>query len=91
MASHRNHQAAADLAAWITFNISDKWSGVFTGPDKHWMIGEGDLVIDDSPHTIKYANSMGAQAWTLAWPWNEGSVARKFRNLYDMAAAVRLT
>lgn len=91
IASHRNHRAAADLAAWITFNLSDRWSGVYTGPDKHWLIGKGDLVIDDAPHTIEYANQVGAEPWTLSWPWNENSVARKFRNLQDMAAAVRET
>ena len=91
VASHRNHRAAADLAAWITFNLSDKWSGVYTGPDKHWLIQKGDLVIDDAPHTIAYANSVGAEPWTLIWPWNESSAARKFKNLHDMAAAVRQT
>lgn|SRR3990167_2886714 len=91
VASHRQRNMAADLATWLMINISDKWSGVYTGPDKKFLIEPDDLVIDDSPETINHVLSIGAESWTLKWPWNRDTLATKFGNLAQMAAKLRRT
>ena len=85
IASHRRVGAAADLAAWITIKVTDKFAGIYAGPDKTFLITEGDLVIDDNPKTIEYAIGAGATSWTMMWPWNMATNARKFKNLDVMA------
>ena len=90
VASHRERYFAADLASWLVLKVSDKWSGLYAGPSKNFLISEGDLVIDDSPITIEYALSIGAESWALKWPWNEHTNALKFKNLRSMAKKLRM-
>ena len=73
------------MAAWITIKVTDKFAGIYAGPDKTFLITEGSLVIDDNPKTIEHAIGAGATSWTLMWPWNMATNARKFKNLGVMA------
>ena len=89
VASHRRPQRAADLAAWITLHVSDKWSGMYAGNDKKFLIRERNLVIDDNPQTIAYAVAVGAKSYTLKWKWNENTEADRYSNLKIMAQEIK--
>ena len=85
IASNRNPRSAPDLAIWLRTYLPSVWSGVYAGPDKLFLIKAGDLVIDDSPKTIRYAISRGAKAWTLAYKYNRDTMAEKFQTLLEMS------
>src|SRR3990167_3362396 len=53
VASHRDLKRgrAYDLAIWLVSKVSDKWTSIYAGPSKHFLIKPNDLVIDDSPKT----------------------------------------
>jgi hypothetical protein len=89
IASHRQAGNGIRLARWLDKYLPNIWSGMYSGPDKIFLIDKGDLVIDDSPHTIDEALKIGAEVWTLRWPWNRETKARKFLSLKTMSKAVR--
>lgn len=70
VASHREPQTAGRLAEWLRRYGLEPYSGLYTGRDKHFLIGAGDLVIDDAPQTIEKACSMGARVLTLTYKYN---------------------
>ena len=85
IASNRNPRSAHDLSIWLYSNLPRVWSGVYAGPNKLFMIEAGDLVIDDSPLTIRYAISRGAKVWTLDYLYNKDTMAEKFQTLLEMS------
>lgn len=72
VASARHRDMAPKMALWLQRYHLTPYSGLYTGPDKHNLFGMYDVVIDDAPHTIEYAKSVGAIPVYLDWPWNEG-------------------
>lgn len=87
VASHRDPGDGARLAIWMVSYGLSPFSGVYCGYDKSFLFQPGDLVIDDSPGTIRKAGLAGAIAMTIAYPWNEGSGAIR---LWDGRDIVRL-
>ncbi len=98
VASHRERQTAPRLVRWLELKGLTPYSGIYTGVDKHFLIGTGDLVIDDAPDTIKVAQVKGAQSVSLTYPYNrealkgQGNGAPKpigFHSLEAMATWIR--
>ena len=84
IASHRRNGAAPALARWLEKHELEPYSCIYTGPDKLPFIRAGDLVIDDAPDTIWFANAVGASLTYLAWPWNEGCPGYRQRSLFEV-------
>lgn len=84
VASHRRKDMAPKMAQWLYRHHLVPWSGVYTGNNKHPLFNMYDIVIDDAPHTIEYAKSIGATPVWLDWPWNEGG----YKNLEELTSAV---
>ena len=102
VASHRPPQMAEAIANWLRLNDLGPYSGIYCGRDKHFLIQYEDLVIDDRPDTIRYANRENAQALSLTYRYNwpvlngskegliEGSpIPRGFHTLEDMSAWIQ--
>lgn len=89
VASHRQQDMAPDLARWLANYNIEPYSGVYTGENKHPLITPGSIVIDDAPHTIKYARDIGAHALFLRWPWNRGCDGGS-KNLWALADEMSL-
>lgn len=89
IASNRDNALIYRLAKWLSTNKIGPIDGIYAGRDKHFLIGRGDLVIDDNPNTIKYASSIVAGSLCLKWPWNacvsDLPYVARFDGLYDMA------
>lgn len=88
IASHRQSNSVYWLVEWLNYWVAPVWSGVYAGHNKTFMIGEGDLVIDDNPSTIEYALSQRAISWALLWPWNKDTDGHKFTSLGEMVECV---
>lgn len=71
VASHRRSQTADVMALWLAANDLLPYTGIYCGGEKHFLMGAGDLVIDDRPDTIVYAQSVGAQALSLTYAYNQ--------------------
>ena len=84
IASHRRNGAAPALARWLEKHGLEPYSGIYTGPDKRFLIRAGDLVIDDAPDTIRYAHEVGADVVYLNWPWNSGCPGRGSMSLFGV-------
>ncbi len=84
VASARKITMAPKLAQWLNRHHLTPYAGVYTGPDKHTLFSNGDIVIDDAPHTIEYCKSIGAHPFYLDWPWNKGG----YKNLEEVTYAV---
>jgi beta-phosphoglucomutase-like phosphatase (HAD superfamily) len=84
VASARDKSMAPKMANWLQKYHLTPYSGLYTGPDKHNLFTEGDIVIDDAPHTIEFAKAIGAIPVYLDWPWNEGG----HKNLEELTIAV---
>lgn len=70
IASHRIKQTAHTLQKWLNKYELQPYSGVYCGSSKHFLIGVNDLVIDDSPATIEFAQKGGAQVLSLKYAYN---------------------
>jgi phosphoglycolate phosphatase-like HAD superfamily hydrolase len=84
VASARDKSMAPKMANWLQKYHLTPYSGLYTGPDKHSLFTEGDIVIDDAPHTIEFCKAVGAIPVYLDWPWNEGG----HKNLEELTLAV---
>ena len=89
VASHRRNGAAPALARWLEKNELEPYSGIYTGPDKLFLIRKNDLVVDDAPTTISYSWNIGAEVHYLDWPWNRGMVGKSHENLCEMAEGIK--
>jgi len=98
VASHRPPQTAHRLVKWLHRHGLEPYSGVYCGRNKHFLIGAGDLVIDDNPDTIIFAGRAGAQALSLSYKYNQEALRKPFAhaskpvafpNLQEIAEWVR--
>jgi beta-phosphoglucomutase-like phosphatase (HAD superfamily) len=80
VASARKIDMAPKMANWLQRYHLTPYAGLYTGPDKHFLINKRDIVIDDAPHTIQYCKDVGATCVYLDWPWNDGG----FKNLKEV-------
>jgi beta-phosphoglucomutase-like phosphatase (HAD superfamily) len=84
VASHRRQDMAPQMAQWLNRHHLTPYAGVYAGNNKHPLIEQGCIIIDDAPHTIEYAKSVGATPVWMDWPWNEGG----YKDLEDITHAV---
>lgn len=84
VASHRNPRFNSDLAEWLARHYMQPVSGIYTGYDKRFLIRECQIVIDDSPSTIAYVQSLGIRSLAIRWPWNAETTAVLFGDLPEM-------
>ena len=56
--------------------------------DKTVLIGECDVVVDDSPHVLDAAAHAGVPAVGLEFPWNCNRGYQLFNSLSDIAAFI---
>ena len=70
VASHRNSKFLEELTYWLHSRELRPIAGVYTGYAKKELFRYGDIVIDDSPTTMRFAISMGCKSLAIRWPWN---------------------
>jgi len=70
IASHRTYKSKAATKAWLNkHNIF--FDELHTVDDKHPLLQDADLFIDDSPSSQQYAVSIGLPVMSIRYPYNE--------------------
>jgi hypothetical protein len=70
IASHRNPITKAPTEEWLKLR-DIPYDDIYIGMDKHFLLDDADLFIDDSPLSQKIALDKGVEVFSIQYDYNE--------------------
>ena len=79
IASHRDPECYDVTKKWLDKN-SILYDDLYVGPDKHPLLKDSVLLIDDCPDTQNLAIKQGVAVFSLVYPYNKDVKNVRFYN-----------
>lgn len=87
IASHRDPRANSPTRTWLK-NNNIYFDDLYTGPDKHPLLDEATIFIDDSPISQQVSLDKGVTTFSIEYPYNKKMNKKGVHTYKDLDALI---